>query len=63
MILLNNIKRILIGFIIVLASFNASVFAYEIFYQEVQLLLIEIQKQYYMAKIMTKKFQWQAQQK
>lgn len=30
MILLNNIKRILIGFIIVLASFNASVFAYEI---------------------------------
>ncbi len=88
MILLNNIKRILIGFIIALASFNASVFAYEIeeetdyvwlqeeienvstnaqknqiFYQEVQLLLIEIQKQYYMAKIMTKKFQWQAQQK
>ena len=30
MILLNNIKRILIGFIIALASFNASVFAYEI---------------------------------
>lgn len=33
------------------------------FYQEVQLLLIEIQKQYYMVKITTKKFQWQAQQK
>ena len=30
MILLNNIKKILIGFIIVLASFNANVFAYEI---------------------------------
>lgn len=30
MILLNNIKKIVIGFIIVLASFNANVFAYEI---------------------------------
>ena len=27
---MNNIKKILIGFIIVLASFNANVFAYEI---------------------------------
>ena len=30
MILLNNIKKILIGFIIVFASFNVRVFAYEI---------------------------------